>query len=188
MEESNEKNDKITKIYDNIIYIYILKSIIILFIINYIIILSYKNNNFRNKNAQNKMGEYNLYKLSTFPQLSILILNIEKFIFNENTLINLIENIRNQTLKDIQIIFYISQQSNIEYINIIKNFVSIDNRIEIYLYKNINIFNNICDSFNKITGKYTNIIKEYISFENEALKNFYSSTYGKINIYLFIIK
>ena len=65
------------------------------------------------------MGEYNLYKLSTFPQLSILILNIEKFIFNENTLINLIENIRNQTLKDIQIIFYISQQSNIEYINIL---------------------------------------------------------------------
>ena len=189
MEESNKKNDKMSKIYNKIIYINILKSIIILFIINYIIILSYKNNNFRNKNAENKMGEYNLYKLSSFPQISILILNIEKFIFNENTLINLIENIRNQTLKDIQIIFYISEQSKIEYINIIKNYVSIDNRIQLYFYKNKNIFNNICDLFNKITGIYTIIIKEYISFENEALKNFYSSTNGKINnIFIFKIK
>ena len=157
--------------------------------INYIIILSYNNTNIRNKNIQNKMGNYNLYNLSKYPQLSIIILNIEKFIFNEKSLLNLIDNIRNQTLKDIQIIFYISKLSKVEYINIIKNIASIDKRIEIYFHKNINIFSNICDIFNKITGKYTILLKEYIYLENEELKKYYFSTNGKINnIFNFKIK
>ena len=185
MEENNEKSENFIILYNKIIYINIFKSILILFIIIYFIIFSYeykyKNNDNNKYIDNNKMGNYNLYNLSKFPQISIIILNIEKFIFNDKTLLNIIKNMRNQNLKDLQIIFCISNTTKIDYIKLIKNYSRIDKRIEIYFSKNNNIFNNACDLFNKIKGKYIIIIKEYILFKKDELKNFYSYTKGKIN-------
>ena len=126
------------------------------------------------------MGNYNLYNLTSLPLISILI-NIEEFIFNEKNLINLIMNLRNQTIKNIQIIFYISKFTNTKLINIIKNIILKDERIEIYYSENINKFKNIYDLFNQINGMYTIIIKEYITLKKDDLNNYYNFTKGKIN-------
>ena len=149
MEENNEKNENVIFLYNKIININIFKSILILFIIICILVFSYEYNNIinNNKNKYNnsKMGNYKLYDISKFTQISILILNIEKFIFNDKTLLSLIKNIKNQTLKDLQIIFCMSKDTKLDYINLIKNYSKNDKRIEIYHLKNNNIFNNICD-------------------------------------------
>ena len=185
MEENNEKNENVIFLYNKIININIFKSILILFIIICILVFSYEYNNIinNNKNKYNnsKMGNYKLYDISKFTQISILLLNIEKFIFNDKTLLSLIKNIKNQTLKDLQIIFCMSKDTKLDYINLIKNYSKNDKRIEIYHLKNNNIFNNICDLFYKIIGRYTIIIKEYILFDNDELNKFILFTRGKIN-------
>ena len=160
-----------------------LKIILIISIINYNFLYSYKYNlkkNEFNYNNKNEMGNYNLYNLTSLPLISILI-NIEEFIFNEKNLINLIMNLRNQTIKNIQIIFYISKFTNTKLINIIKNIILKDERIEIYYSENINKFKNIYDLFNQINGMYTIIIKEYITLKKDDLNNYYNFTKGKIN-------
>ncbi len=131
------------------------------------------------------MGNYGLYNTTNFPQITIIIYNIEKFIFNENDLINLINNFRNQSLIDLQIIFLLSKNTKNEYINIINNYTSIDKNFVLSFCKDKVGFNDIYNSFNKIKGKYTIILEEYCLFDQEELNRFYSITYGKINPYIF---
>ena len=143
-------------------------------------LFKYENNLKKSNERENYKNEIDNY-YSEFPQISIILFNLEKFIFNNNDLLNIIQNLRNQTLLDLQIIFCISSLTKMKISNIIQNYASIDKRIETYYSSNINIFNNNYDLFNQINGKYTMILEEYILFENEELNYFNNFTKGKIN-------
>ena len=79
--------------------------------------------------------------------------------------------------------------TNLKFINIIKNYTLIDKRIELYFFEKKFNFKNINKIFNKINGRYTMLINEYILFDKEDLKNFYNVTNGKISyIFHFTIK
>ena len=124
------------------------------------------------------MGNYRLY--NKFPQITIIINNIEKFTFNEKALKNFLENLRKQTLIDLQIIFLLSRNMKNEYINIIKN-SSRDEKFVLYFIKDKIKFNGIYNCFNEIKGKFTIILEEYILFDKNELRRFYDFTNGKIN-------
>ena len=163
----------------------IIKLILIIFIINYILFHKYvaKRTDYHNtKYIESKMGNYSLYNLSRFPKITIILYDIEKFIFNKNDLLNLLNNLRNQCLIDLQIILLLSEYTTNEYINIIKNYnSSIDNKFELYFNREKSEFNDIYHSFNIIKGKYTIFLSKYILFDKEELKGFYFITNGKIN-------
>ena len=169
--EYNEKK------YNNLYIINIFKLFLILFFINYIFIFSYYNTK-RNNYIKSKMGNYTLY--NTFPQITIIIDNIEQFIFNEKALLNFLNNLRKQTLIDLQIVFLISTFVKNEYINIIKN-NNKDKKFILHFNKDKIKFNDILNCFNEIKGKFTIILKEYLLFDKNELKGFYDFTNGKIN-------
>ena len=182
----NERNNnKKTLFYYKNIYIHLLKLILIIFIIRSIIFITklinnIKNNEQNNYIVKNNIIKNNLYNISKFQQISIII-KYDKYLFNKKHLLNLINNLKNQTLVDLRIIFCISKYIKEDDINLIKNVVLFDKRIEIYFFKDKNIFNNICDLFNKINRKFIMILDEYILFENEELEKFYDYTRGRIN-------
>ena len=180
MREYNEKND------NNIMnYLNICKFILFLLIVKFIISFSLRFQIRRTNYIKSKMGNYGLYNITNFPLITIIIYNIEKFIFNENDLKNLINNFRNQSLIDLQIIFLLSKNTKNEYVNIINNYNSIEKNFVLSFCKDRVVFNDIYNSFNKIKGKYTIILEEYCLFDQEELYRFYSITYGKINPYIF---
>lgn len=74
-------------------------------------------------------GNYSLYNLFKYPQISILIYNIEKWALN-NTIMNLIASLRNQTLNNIEIILTLSKKDFKDY-KIFKNLCISDKRITI---------------------------------------------------------
>lgn len=180
MREYNEKND------NNIMnYLNICKFILFLLIVKFIISFSLRFQIRRTNYIKSKMGNYGLYNITNFPLITIIIYNIEKFIFNENDLKNLINNFRNQSLIDLQIIFLLSKNTKNEYVNIINNYNSIEKNFVLSFCKDRVVFNDIYNSFNKIKGKYTIILEEYCLFDQEELYRFYSITYGKINNNIF---
>ena len=109
IKEYNENNYNNIELYN----INIFKLILIIFFINYILIVSYYNIKKTNY-IKSKMGNYSLY--NTFPQITIIIYNTEKFPFNEKALLNFLNNLRKQTLIDLQIIFLLSRYMKNEYI------------------------------------------------------------------------
>ena len=182
MDEIYYKNKAL--LYNKKIYINIFKFILIIFIIIIIYIIKIENNlnNDEQNNyiIKNNMIKKNLYHINTFPLISIL-LNCDKYLFNKNNLLNLINNLKDQTLINLRIIFLVSKFIKEDDINLIKNIVSFDKRIEIFFYKDKYIFDNICNLFNQINGKFIMLLEEYISFEKEELEEFYESTKGRIN-------
>ena len=143
MRKCNEKND------NNIMnYLSFCKIILFLLIIKFIISFSHKYKIRRTNYIKSKMGNYGLYNITNFPQITIIIYNIEKFVLNEKDLINLINNLRNQSLIDLQIIFLLSKYTKNEYIDIISNYSSIDKNLALSFCKDRVIFNDVYNSFN----------------------------------------
>jgi hypothetical protein len=61
------------------------------------------------------MGGYSLYNWTYYPQISLLIYDIENWNLNNEQLLNFIDNLKHQKLKDIQIIFLLNNQIGKEY-------------------------------------------------------------------------
>ena len=158
------------------------------FIIKYILLTlliitfySYKSNKlYLNTYEQNElnytMKNYSLYNLSRYPQISILLFDIEK----EIQLLNLANNFMNQTLKDIQILFSRQNKANLQNYNIIRNMSLFDERISIFEYSTT-IEESIFSLINKIKGKFTLFINKLFDFDEKLLETFYNETKGKIN-------
>ena len=122
-----------------------------------------------------KMQDYSLYNLTKYPQITILINNVE----NEEKLLNLTKQILNQTLKDIQIL-YLFQNDTKEIIkSLIKNYSLIDERINIIQIKSIN--ENIFQIMEKISGKFILFLEKILNFGHQQFEKFYNFTKGKTN-------
>ena len=170
--EQNE-NDSIIPINPKFILLFLL-----------IIILFLNLNNLKvptNVNESNYiMGGYSLYNWTYYPQISLLIYDIEKWNLNNEQLLNFIDNLKNQKLKDIQIIFLLNNQTENKNLKVIKQQSLIDNRISFYEYGKLEE-DNIFEIMNKIKGKFTLMIDKLITFGKDLLQNYYNLTKGKIN-------
>ena len=124
----------------------------------------------------NEFGNYSLYNLFKYPQITILIPNFNEWNFNKNEIKNFIKSFENQSFKEIQILIYLN---NIED-NLLTNYSLTDDRIHILKLKKF-YFENLENLVFNIKGKYTIIMDEYINFEKDDLKKFYFYTRGKIN-------
>ena len=146
----------------------------IIFIVKYISLIlliisffSYKSNKlYLNTNDQNEfnytMKNNSLYSLSKYPQISILLYNIEY----ETKLLNLINNLMNQSLKDIQILFLWKNKTNLQDYNKIKNISLIDKRISIFDHYT-SLEESIFNLMNKIKGKFTLLVNKIFEFQSE---------------------
>ena len=170
--EQNE-NDSIIPINPKFILLFLL-----------IIILFLNLNNLKastNANESNYiMGGYSLYNWTYYPQISLLIYNIENWNLNNEQLLNFIDNLKNQKLKDIQIIFLLNNQTENKNLKVIKQQSLIDNRISFYKYGKL-VEDNIFEIMNKIKGKFTLMIDKLITFGEDFLEKYYNLTKGKIN-------
>ena len=170
--EQNE-NDSIIPINPKFILLFLL-----------IIILFLNLNNLKastNVNESNYiMGGYSLYNWTYYPQISLLIYNIENWNLNEEQLLNFIDNLKNQKLKDIQIIYLLNNQTENKNLKVIKQQSLIDNRISFYKYGKL-VEDNIFEIMNKIKGKFTLMIDKLITFGEDFLEKYYNLTKGKIN-------
>ena len=126
------------------------------------------------------MGGYSLYNWTYYPQISLLIHNIENWNVNNEQLLNFIDNLKKQKLKDIQIIFLLNNQTENKNLKIIKQQSLKDNRISFYEYGKLEE-DNIFEIMNKIKGKFTLMIDKLITFAEELLQKYYNLTKGKIN-------
>ena len=155
---------------------------ILLFLL--IIILFLNSNNLKastNVNESNYiMGGYSLYNWTYYPQISLLIYNIENWNLNNEQLLNFIDNLKNQKLKDIQVIFLLNNQTESKNLKVIKQQSLIDNRISFYKYGKL-VEDNIFEIMNKIKGKFTLMIDKLITFGEDFLEKYYNLTKGKIN-------
>lgn len=134
------------------------------------------------------MGNYSLYNLSKYPQISLLIYNVENWKLNEKQLLKFLQNILNQNLNNIQIIFILKKKTDQNIKDFIYKNSLEDKRIEIFECEKY-IDDNIYQLIEKIQGKFTILIDKLISFGINQLEKYYNSTKGKINnIYEFSYK
>ena len=130
---------------------------ITLLIINIILIFNifirYKDTNYVNDKFFSRLGNYSLYNLFKYPQISIIISINENFnLYNNISLINFITNLRNQKPKDIELLFFLYNK-NTNYYNTIKENSKNDNRIKIF-YKNSENEQNSLSLIEQAKGKF----------------------------------
>ena len=100
----------------------------------------------------------------------------------------MIINLRNQTLKNIEIILTFTKTEFIEYKELEKICLS-DKRIKLKKIKEKKLTNNLFSLMKLLKGKFVLIIYKYFGFKNNDLEKFYKFTLGKIkNIFEFKIK
>lgn len=132
-------------------------------------------------------GNYSLYNYFKYPQISIIIPNIDKWSLNNNDILNLIMNLKEQTLNNIEIIVTSSKTKIHEYNNL-KNLSLSDKRIKIKVSKRKDSTNSLFSLMKLIKGKFVLIINNYFNFKRNDFENFYNFTKGKIkNVFEFKI-
>ena len=137
------------------------------------------------KNEEYELGNHSIYKDFYYPQISIILMKIESFKDDNNTLFDVLVNLKSQKLKDIQIIIS-SIKSKTNFQNNISNKLLNDNRIDIYYLKSNNLRDNFYDLINKIKGKFTLIMDKFFFFDKDELLKYFNFTKGKIkNIFSF---
>lgn len=174
----------------NHIFLYILKILILI-----LVSLSYKNPYIKiNKNKNKKINininsNYSLYDYFKYPQISIVITNIDNLnLDNNNNILNLIENLRNQTLNNIEIILTSTNTKFKEY-NEMRNICLSDKRIKIKTVRKKYPKNDLFPLMELLKGKFVVFIYKYFSFMYDDFEKFYNFTKGKIkNIFEFKIK
>ena len=156
---------------------------IFLLFINIILIIKFlKFNCIKNSNINiiSNLGNYSLYNLFKYPQISILILDYEYFNLNNNSIINFLNILTNQKLVDIEIFFSLSNETT-NYYNIITNYSKFDDRIKIFCdFKQI-ILKNPFYLIEKMKGKFILIMNKIEIFDFYDLEKFYNLTKGNIN-------
>lgn len=183
----NLKNENLYIISTKYI-LYILKHIII-FLLIIIILFSYSILNKLSKNESYYkdpfINDYSLYNLFKYPQISILIVDIEKWKMLQNEFKTMLNYFLNQSLEDIEILFHIQKLNNSNYDYIITNYSLLDNRIKIYYntdnFNNTKYLDKIYYLINKSKGKFIIIMNKIINLKQNELEQFYNFTKGKIN-------
>ena len=173
-----DKDDKTTFIIK-----YILLMLLIISFFSYKPITLYLNTYEQNE-LNYTMKNHSLYYLSRYPQISLLLFNIEEDV----QLLNSTNNFMNQSLNDIQILFLWKNKTNLQNYNSIKKISLSDKRISITEYFTT-IEENIFSLMNKIKGKFTLFINKLFDFDEFQLERFYNETKGKVNnIFEFQVK
>lgn len=133
-----------------------------------------------NKSNDNTFISNNsLYKVFKYPQISILIPNIENWKTDNFTIINLINTLRNQTLTNIEILFSLSTYQYTD--NLLKIISLFDYRIKIISTKKINLLYTIYNLMEKEKGKFIIVLNKLTFFNLKDLEICYNLTKGKIN-------
>ena len=126
------------------------------------------------------LGNYNLYNLYKYEQITILISKINNWIINDTSILSFINSLQQQTLKDIQIIIILPNDSDSSITNLInENFVKNDN-FQIFNYSEKEEFNTNY-LMNLIKGKFFMILENFFIFDKKELENIFNLTKGKID-------
>ena len=126
------------------------------------------------------LGNYNLYNLYKYEQITLLIFKINDWIINDTSILNFINNLQQQTLKDIQIIFILSNDSDNERVNLINENIEKNDNMQIFNFSEKEEFNTYY-LMNLIKGKFFMILEKFIIFDKKELENIFDSTKGKID-------
>ena len=129
---------------------------------------------------ENILSNRSLYNLYKYNQISILITGLKNLNINETFLLSFIDSIKQQTLKEIQIIFILPIDQNSLKYDLVKTTIKNDKRFEIFIPSE-NKESNTYYLMNIIQGKYTLIFNELVILQKDALKNIYLMTNGKID-------
>ena len=162
--------------------------ILIFFLLSYKISFIKKN---KNKNKErylsNINGNYSLYDYFKYPQISIIIPNIDILVLDKN-IFKLIMNLKNQTLNNIEIILTSTKTVFKEYKEL-ENLCLLDKRIKLKKIKRKGPIRNLFSLLKILKGKFVLILNKYFDIKNTDFENFYKYTIGKINnIFEFKIK
>lgn len=163
--------------YHDILYILKIYSLIFLFLSYKFLLI--KNDKNKKIDFSGLRGNYSLYDYFKYPQISIIIPNIDKWLFNSTDSLNLITNLKEQTLNNIEIIVTSSKNKIHEYKNL-KNLSLSDKRIKIEVSERKDSTNSLFSLMKLIKGKFVLIINEYINFKRNDFEKFYNLTKGKI--------
>ena len=172
----SKKNNKYFRIYLILFFVFI--NILVLYELKK---RKYNQNIYKNEYREEMANNYSLYNLIKYPQISLLIINIDKWDINDKELLYLINNLRNQSLLDIEIIFCLSESIDKNQIEILNNFKKIEKRIQIIELNNNNIIHIFNKLMNKLKGKFILVIDKLLNFEQDELEKYYNLTKGKIN-------
>ena len=134
---------------------------------------------------KNEMDTYGLYNEFKFPQMTIIIMNIENFKKNSSRIVNTIKSITRQNFSNIEIILYLKKdKENYSILNendigeIQKNDI-----LRIYQQKT-NIKEDFCNLINLSNGLYTIFINTFNSMNNIPFNKIKNCTKNNINNYI----
>jgi len=166
--------------------LYILKILILIFFLLLHKISFIKKKQNIQKDLSDINGNYRLYDYFKYPQISIIIPNIDNWALDN--IFKFIMNLRNQTLKNIEIILTSTKNELKEYKKL-ENICLLDKRIKLKKIKRKESINNLFSLMNLLKGKFVFIIYKYFAFKNNDFESFYKYTIGKMqNIFEFKIK
>jgi lipopolysaccharide biosynthesis glycosyltransferase len=128
-----------------------------------------------------------LYDYFKYPQISIIIPNINKWALDKNKILTLLMNLRNQTLNDIEIILT-TTKTNIKIYKDLMNICLLDKRIQLKKSERKGSINNLFSLLKILKGKFVLFMDKFFCFKNNDFERFYNFTKGKIkNIFEFKI-
>ena len=172
------------KINDNISKLLALALLIVIFYLfgkNRIFKLGFEdlfdNNDLKLNDYGSIMKNYSLYTLYKYDQITLLINGIINWNINEESLLNFINNLNQQTLEDLQIIFIIPKDKKYDFI---EKKIKKNKKMQIFSQTN----NYESDTFylmNMIKGKFIMILEKFVLFAEDEFENFFSLTKGKID-------
>ena len=128
--------------------------------------------NLRLYNNENFMRNESLYQLYKYEQISLLIFGINNWGINETSLLIFIQSLKQQTLKEIQIIFILSDEKEDKIVNLVKKCINNDKNIKIFTPSESNELDNYY-LMNSIKGKFILIIEKLVIFEQRELENLF---------------
>ena len=186
----NKKNLFFDKLKNHFLYILIITLLIMNSVLIYF--LFSKNNKYiydMQFNVFNNTGNYSLYYLFKYPQISILLPNLENINISSNLLDGFIINLMNQTLKDIQIILSFSTIKWFAYYNSINNYSVLENKLKMYYIEQQSFLSHLYYLIENSKGKFIFIIDKIENLEYNEIEKFYNMTKGKVNsIFSFLTK
>ena len=181
------KNIKKSNVFFEILinkFLYLLVFILLIIYFLLIYFLFSKNNNYlidKQYNITNNTGNYSLYDIFKYPQITFIIPNIERLKISNNTLNNFVINLTNQTLKDIQIFLSFSTMECLSDYYRINNYSTLDNKIQLYYIKNKSFLYHLYNLIEKSKCRFIVIIDKIEFFDYNEIEKFFNLTKGKIN-------
>ena len=126
----------------------------------------------------NIMSNHSLYNLYKYDQISLLIFGMNHWEINNTSLLNFIESLKRQTLKDFQITIVLPKELNSSKYTLIQSEIKSSDKIEIFTPSE-NQELNTNKLMNLIKGKFTMIIDKFILFPEDEFEKIYQMTIGK---------